>query len=79
MTLGLIWCRPGELPLEVTGFVGRQRELTGLAGLRDPGLLPHTVATCLGLPEPDARSGPRPSSATCATVSCCSSWPPAST
>ena len=57
MTLGLIWCRPGELPLEVTGFVGRQRELAGLAGLRDPGLLPHTVATCLGLPEPDARSG----------------------
>ena len=100
MTLGLIWRRPGELPLEVTGFVGRQRELAGLAtllrtarlvtvtgpggvgktrvalraagraaghfadglclaelgGLHDPALLPHTVATCLGLPEPDARS-----------------------
>jgi non-specific serine/threonine protein kinase len=100
MTLGLIWRRPGELPLEVTGFVGRQRELAGLAGLlrtarlvtvigpggvgktrvalrtaarvegqfadgvclaelgglRDPDLLPHTVATSLGLPEPDARS-----------------------
>ena len=101
MTLGLIWRRPGELPLEVTGFVGRQRELAGvtgllrtarlvtaigpggvgktrvalraaaraqgqfadgvclaeLGGLRDADLLPHTVATCLGLPEPDARSG----------------------
>jgi predicted ATPase/DNA-binding CsgD family transcriptional regulator len=101
MTLGLIWRRPGELPLEVTGFVGRQRELAALTallrtarlvtvtgpggvgktrvalraavraegqfadgvclaelgGLRDPALLPLTVATCLGLPEPDARSG----------------------
>jgi non-specific serine/threonine protein kinase len=97
---GLIPRRPGELPAEVTGFVGRQRELaqlagqlqsarlvtvTGpggvgktrvalrtaarmakgftdgwclaeLAGLRDPELLPHTVATCLGLPEQDART-----------------------
>jgi non-specific serine/threonine protein kinase len=100
MTLGLIRRRPGELPAEVTGFVGRQRELAGLAGLlrtarlvtvigpggvgktrvalraaaeassqfadgvclaelgglRDPELLPHTVATCLGLPEQDSRS-----------------------
>jgi non-specific serine/threonine protein kinase len=88
------------LPAEVTGFVGRRRELalladwlrsarlvtvTGpggvgktrvalrvaaqhrgrfangvclaeLAGLRDPELLPHTVATCLGLPEQDTRT-----------------------
>jgi non-specific serine/threonine protein kinase len=87
-----------QLPVEVTGFVGRVQELTELArllgtarlvtvtgpggvgktrvalrtasqaqytdgiylaelsGLRDPELLPHTVATCLGLPEQDARS-----------------------
>jgi non-specific serine/threonine protein kinase len=101
MTLGLIDRRPGELPAEVTSFVGRRRELgtldrllrsarlvtvTGapgvgktrvalraaakaaarfadgsclvaLGGLRDPALLPHTVAGCLGLPEQDARSG----------------------
>src|SRR6266568_3789465 len=100
MTRGLIRRDPGELPAEVTGFVGRQRELavldgllgtarlvtvTGpggvgktrlalraavrargrfadgaflaeLGGLHDPGLLPHTVAGCLGLPEQDARS-----------------------
>jgi len=100
MTLDLIRRRPGELPIEVTGFVGRQRELavldgllrtarlvtvTGpggvgktrvalraaacvgsqladgvclaeLGGLHDPDLLPHTVATCLGLPELDARA-----------------------
>ncbi|MGH2931170.1 MAG: ATP-binding protein, partial [Solirubrobacteraceae bacterium] len=30
--------------------------LAELAGLRDPGLLPHTVATCLGLPGQDART-----------------------
>src|SRR5216683_7822180 len=92
--------RPGELPVEVTGFVGRRSELkrlaaqlraarlvtvTGpggvgktrvalraawraagafpdgvclaeLAGLRDPELLPHTIATCLGLPGQDART-----------------------
>src|ERR1700677_5045754 len=91
--------RPGVLPVEVTGFIGRQRELarlggllttarlitvTGpggvgktrvalraaaqltdhfadgtclveLSGLRDPELLPDTVAACLGLPERDAR------------------------
>jgi predicted ATPase/DNA-binding CsgD family transcriptional regulator len=88
----------GQLPVEVTGFVGRGGELTELArllgtarlvtvtgpggvgktrlalkaaaqasypdgiylaelsGLRDPELLPHTVATCLGLPEQDPRS-----------------------
>jgi predicted ATPase/DNA-binding CsgD family transcriptional regulator len=90
---------PGVLPVEVTGFIGRQRELarlgtllttarlitvTGpggvgktrvtlraaaqhadhftdgtclveLSGLRDPELLPDTVAACLGLPERDAR------------------------
>jgi predicted ATPase len=100
MTLGLIRRRPGELPAEVTGFVGRQLELARLGdllrtarlvtvigpggvgktraalraaahasgqfadgvclaelgGLRDPELLPHTVATCLGLPEQDSRS-----------------------
>src|SRR6266567_5738996 len=100
MTRGLMRRDPGELPAEVTGFVGRQRELavldgllgtarlvtvTGpggvgktrvalraaaraggrfadgvclveLGGLHDPDLLPHTVATCLGLPEQDARS-----------------------
>ena len=100
MTHGLTGKRPGELPAEVTGFVGRQRELavldgllgtarlvtvTGpggvgktrvalraaargrgrfadgvclaeLGGLHDPDLLPHTVATCLGLPEQDDRS-----------------------
>jgi len=91
---------PGELPAEVTGFVGRQRELavldgllgtarlvtvTGpggvgktrvalraaaksrgqfadgvclveLGGLHDPDLLPHTIATCLGLPGQEAGS-----------------------
>jgi predicted ATPase/DNA-binding CsgD family transcriptional regulator len=30
--------------------------LAELSGLTDPELLPHTVATCLGLPERDARS-----------------------
>jgi predicted ATPase/DNA-binding CsgD family transcriptional regulator len=87
-----------QLPVEVTGFVGRERELASLAellgtarlvtvtgpggvgktrvalraaslvtfpdgvylaelsGLRDPELLPHTVATRMGLPEQDARS-----------------------
>jgi non-specific serine/threonine protein kinase len=28
-----------------------------LGGLRDPDLVPHTVAACLGLPQQDARSG----------------------
>jgi predicted ATPase/DNA-binding CsgD family transcriptional regulator len=100
MTDSLIRPIPGELPGEVTGFVGRRRELavlgglldtarlvtvTGpggvgktrvalraaararghyadgaflaeLGGLHDPGLLPHTVASCLGLPEQDARA-----------------------
>ncbi|WP_415953388.1 ATP-binding protein [Streptomyces sp. KLOTTS4A1] len=99
MTLALVRRRPGELPVEVTGFVGRARELarvdealrqarmvtvTGpggvgktrialraaarlagryghgvrlveLSDLRDPELLPHTVAGCLGLPEGDPR------------------------
>jgi predicted ATPase len=94
MTRGLIRRDPDELPAEVTGFVGRQRELAvldgllgtarlvtvigpggvgktrvalraaarsrgqfadgvclaELGGLHDPDLLPHTVATCLGLP-----------------------------
>jgi predicted ATPase/DNA-binding CsgD family transcriptional regulator len=31
--------------------------LAGLSELRDPGLLPHTVAACLGLPQHDARPG----------------------
>src|SRR6266581_3788497 len=57
MTAGLTRRRPGELPVEVTGFVGRRAELAMLeGGLHDPDLLPHTVATCLGLPEQDARS-----------------------
>ena len=100
MTPHLIRRRPGELPADVTGFVGRQHELTGLdgllctarlvtvtgpggvdktrvalraaardggqfadgvylaelGGLHDPDLLPHTVATCLGLPEQDSRA-----------------------
>ncbi len=100
MTHGLIWRDPGELPAEVTGFVGRQRELAVLDGLlgtarlvtvtgpggvgktrvalraaargrgqfadgvclaelgwlHDPDLLPHTVATCLGLPGQDTGS-----------------------
>ncbi|HEY3684207.1 MAG TPA: LuxR C-terminal-related transcriptional regulator [Streptosporangiaceae bacterium] len=30
--------------------------LVELSGLRDPELLPHTVATCLGLPEQDTRT-----------------------
>ena len=30
--------------------------LAELGGLHDPGLLPHTVASCLGLPEQDARA-----------------------
>ncbi len=99
MTLALVRRRPGELPVEVTGFVGRGRELTRvdealrqarmvtvtgpggvgktrialraaarvagryehgvclveLSELRDPELLPHTVAGCLGLPEGDPR------------------------
>ena len=110
MSLGLARQRPGALPLEVTGFVGRQRELaelTGLlrtarlvtvtgpggvgktrvalraaaqfaepgvagasvagefpdgtwlaelSGLRDPELLPDTVATALGLPGTESHS-----------------------
>ena len=100
MTRGLIRRDPGELPAEVTGFVGRQRELAVLDGLlgtarlvtvtgpggvgktrialraaargrgqfadgvclvelgelHDPDLLPHTVATCLGLPGQEAGS-----------------------
>jgi non-specific serine/threonine protein kinase len=98
MTGSLIRPVPGGLPGEVTGFVGRRRELAVLDGLlgtarlvtvtgpggvgktrlalraaargrfadgvclaelgslHDPGLLPHTVASCLGLPEQDGRS-----------------------
>jgi non-specific serine/threonine protein kinase len=99
MAPGLTQRRLGELPVEITGFVGRRSELaklstllrtarlvtvTGpggvgktrcalraaarlgdrftdgvylaeLAGLRDPELLPHTIATTLGLPEQDTR------------------------
>jgi predicted ATPase/DNA-binding CsgD family transcriptional regulator len=99
-TLTIAARRPGRLPAEITGFVGRQRELADLArtlssarlvtvtgpggvgktrvalrcaaqlasgfthgvclvelsGLRDRELLPHTVATALGLPERDDRS-----------------------
>jgi predicted ATPase/DNA-binding CsgD family transcriptional regulator len=33
MTLGLIHRRPGELPAEITGFVGRNAELTELSAL----------------------------------------------
>jgi predicted ATPase/DNA-binding CsgD family transcriptional regulator len=100
MAPGLTQRRAGELPIEITGFVGRRSELaklsallrsarlvtvTGpggvgktrcalraaarlgdrytdgvylaeLAGLRDPELLPHTIATALGLPEQDIRN-----------------------
>lgn len=100
MAFGVIQRRTGELPVEVTGFVGRRAELARLeqllgharlvtvagpggvgktrvalraaaraggryahgvhlaelTGLRDPELLPHTLATCLGLPEPGSRS-----------------------
>ena len=99
-TLNMTVRASGGLPAELTGFVGRQRELadlsallasarlvtvTGpggvgktrialrcaaslarrfphgvclveLSALRDPELLPHTVATRLGLPENDTRS-----------------------
>jgi predicted ATPase/DNA-binding CsgD family transcriptional regulator len=99
MASGLTQRRVGELPVEITGFVGRRSELaklstllrtarlvtvTGpggvgktrcalraaarltdrfadgvylaeLAGLRDPELLPYTIATTLGLPEQDTR------------------------
>jgi predicted ATPase/DNA-binding CsgD family transcriptional regulator len=100
VTVGLMRRRPGELPVEVTGFVGREAELAQLAGLldsarlvtvtgpggvgktrlslraaavaagrypddgvclvelsglRDPELLPHTVAGCLGLPQSDSQ------------------------
>jgi predicted ATPase/DNA-binding CsgD family transcriptional regulator len=99
-TLTIAARRPGRLPTEITGFVGRQRELASLAatlsvarlvtvtgpggvgktrvalrcatqlasefrhgvclaelsGLRDRELLPHTIATALGLPERDDRS-----------------------
>jgi non-specific serine/threonine protein kinase len=98
VVLGLTRRSAGELPVEVTGFVGRDAELaqlgglletarlvtvtgTGgvgktrvalraaalaigrypddgvclveLSGLRDPELLPYTVAACLGLPQSD--------------------------
>jgi len=98
-TMTAITAPAGQLPVEITGFVGRQRELASLAlllgtarlvtvtgpggvgktrlalraaanvtgfadgiclaelsGLRDPELLPHTVAACLGIPEQAARS-----------------------
>jgi predicted ATPase len=51
MTQGLTRHYLGELPVEVTGFVGRRHELTQLSGL-----LPNTAATSLGLPEQDVRS-----------------------
>ncbi|MFI6878497.1 ATP-binding protein [Streptomyces sp. NPDC050400] len=100
MTFGIVRRRPGELPRELTGFIGRDIELTHLtralgsqrcvtvlgpggvgktrlalravatrtdaptppaclvelSALRDPDLLPHTLAACLGLPEQDTRS-----------------------
>lgn len=100
MALGLVHRRAGELPTELTGFVGRRAELAQLAGLletarlitvtgpggvgktrvslraaalaanrypddgvclvelsalRDPELLPHTVATGLGLPQTESQ------------------------
>ncbi|MFJ8925614.1 ATP-binding protein [Streptomyces sp. NPDC102364] len=99
MTFGIVRRRPGELPRELTGFIGRAPELTQLAAaldtqrcvtvvgpggvgktrlalralagrttgadapvclvelsaLRDPGLLPHTLAACLDLPEQSVR------------------------
>ncbi|MEV0582281.1 LuxR C-terminal-related transcriptional regulator [Nonomuraea sp. NPDC050310] len=100
MTFSMIRRRPGGLPVEVTGFVGRKAELeklselivrarmitvvgpggvgktrialraaagqkdafdhgvclVELSGLRDPELLPHTVAAALGLPEQTGES-----------------------
>jgi len=99
VTLGLVHRRTGELPAEVTGFVGRRAELAQLAalletarlvtvtgpggvgktrvalraaalasagfrdgvclvelsGLLDAELLPHTVASCLGLPQAESQ------------------------
>lgn len=100
VALGLVHRRAGELPTELTGFVGRRAELAQLAGLletarlitvtgpggvgktrvslraaalaanrypddgvclvelsalRDPELLPHTVATGLGLPQTESQ------------------------
>ena len=99
MVLNLTRRRAGDLPAEVTGFVGRRAELEQLAtlletarlvtvtgpggvgktrvslraaamaascyqdgvclvelsGLRDAELLPHTLATCLGLPQADSQ------------------------
>ena len=99
MTLGVTRRRTGELPAEVTGFIGRRAELSQLAGLldttrlvtvtgpggvgktrvslraaaqaaagfrdgvclvelsglSDAGLVPHTVAAGLGLPQSDSQ------------------------
>ena len=55
MTRGLIRRDPGELPAEVTGFVGRQREL---AASRQPMNVPGEhccpVPPPLPVPEPEA-------------------------
>ncbi|MGH3168020.1 MAG: ATP-binding protein [Trebonia sp.] len=50
-----------RVALRAAARAGRRFEdgvcLAELGGLRDPGLLPHTVAASLGLPEQDARPG----------------------
>ena len=51
MTRGLIRRDPGELPAEVTGFVGRQRELAVLDGL----LGTARLVTVTGRRREDAR------------------------
>ena len=58
MTLGLMRQRPGELPVDVTGFVGRQRELAGLdALLRSARLVTVTGPGGVGKTRVALRSG----------------------
>jgi hypothetical protein len=67
MTRGLIRRDPGELPAEVTGFVGRQRELAvldGLLGTASCGKLGISsrvqLATQLSPAEPSPEQPPPP-------------------
>ena len=53
--------------------------LLRLDTLRDEALLPHTIAAALRLSDQYTRSSLDGSSTSCATVTCCSSWTPAST
>src|SRR6185437_2131971 len=61
MSLGLTRQRPGELPLEVTPFVGRHRELAELTGLLRTARLARSPAPA-GWGRRASRCGPRPSS-----------------